>query len=180
MDGVPSRLIPLGNDFYAIVWETDYEKVARFIWHAIWNKNNRCWYAVRNGSKSEGRSGECIRMHRELLGLERGDPRQGDHIKASETLNNCRSNLRLASCGNNKRNMLKPRNNTSGFKGVSKPSRGSGWIVQLQCGDVRINERVHGTKEEAHQRYSELATKYHHEYANDGTNGRVQPIGILA
>lgn len=60
----------------------DYERLSAHRW---------CWdgrYPRRNVG------GYSIRMHRELLGLGRGDPRQGDHING-DRLDNRRANLRI-------------------------------------------------------------------------------------
>jgi hypothetical protein len=45
------RTIPLTQGQFALVDEADYESLAVFKWHAIWNINTKSFYAVRNGNK---------------------------------------------------------------------------------------------------------------------------------
>jgi len=55
-------------------------------------------------------------MHREILGLDRKDKSQGDHVNL-DSLDNTDDNLRVASNSQNQMNSGKRRDNPSGFKG---------------------------------------------------------------
>jgi hypothetical protein len=68
----------------AIVDEADVPKLDRWRWHL-----NPFGYAVRTT-----RSGPIF-MHREILGLKKGDGLEGDHIKPGNPLDNRRANLRV-------------------------------------------------------------------------------------
>lgn len=68
-----------------------------------------------------------VRMHRVLCGLERGDPRQPDHINRNK-LDNRRANLRVVDAQVNQQN--KPASGRSGYRGVSWVSKYGKWRAQ--------------------------------------------------
>lgn len=72
-----------------------------------------------------------VRMHRLILGLERGDPRQGDHIDLNP-LNNQRRNLRIATHGQNQQNRRSRAGVSSRFRGVSWDKYTGRWRVRCQ------------------------------------------------
>jgi uncharacterized protein YegP (UPF0339 family) len=114
------REIPLTQGQVALVDVEDYEWLSRYSWCAAWNEHMSSFYAIRSVKLTPGRKGKnyTMRMHREIMGLERGDPRKVDHREPSQTLDNRRFNLRIAS---NSQNMMNTRiyaNNTTGFKGI--------------------------------------------------------------
>ena len=74
--------------------------------------------AVRRGHDQEGKV-TTVLMHRQILGLLKGDRRTGDHADG-DTLNNTNDNLRIASAAQNTQNQGLRSSNTSGFKGVSR------------------------------------------------------------
>lgn len=78
-------------------------------------------------------------MHREILGLKRGDPRQGDHEEITHTLDNRRSNLRISTVLENKQNARATRQNTSGFIGVCAHSQNGNWIAVIS----HLNKHIH-------------------------------------
>jgi hypothetical protein len=103
-------------------------------------------------------------MHRQILGLEYGDPREGDH-ENHDTLDNTDKNLRIATHGQNmiNRRASSSRKNDHGFKGVQ---------VQGSCSSAKVT--VNGkqiylgscrTPEAAHELYREGARKYHGDFA---------------
>lgn len=68
-------------------------------------------------------------LHRLLLGLERGDPREGDHINGNG-LDNRRENLRIVTTAQNAQNkhlLFSSYPSFSGFRGVSWDSRRGRW-----------------------------------------------------
>jgi hypothetical protein len=86
-------------------------------------------YAIARVSR-EGRTTD-LPMHRFLLGLERGDPREGDHRNGNR-IDNRRRNLRIVTRGQNAQNCARHRrwkNPDSGYRGVSwAPARGK-WVA---------------------------------------------------
>jgi hypothetical protein len=102
-DGAVKR-IALSDGQYALVDAADYEWLNGYHWHLCGGG-----YAARS------EKGKRILMHRQLM-----EPPQGmvvDHIDGNRA-NNCRSNLRVCTYGENQRNQRKKRGSVSEFKGV--------------------------------------------------------------
>lgn len=96
----------------------DWEKVKGFRWCAI-KFSSSGPYAVTKINR------RLVLLHRFLVsGAEEVDHRDG------EGLNNCRSNLRGCSRSQNNANRRLQKNNTSGFRGVSR----SGWKWRARLG----------------------------------------------
>lgn len=151
------REIPLTQGQVAIVDVADYDWLSEFKWYAAFASNIQSFYAVR-------RSGhDRVYMHREILGLVGGDKRFGDHI-SGDTLDNRRSNLRVATHAENKRNQCKQKNNTSGYKGVCWYVN-QGWIARITVDNKRIFLGSFQTAEEAHIAYCKASIKYHGRFS---------------
>ncbi|HTS15292.1 MAG TPA: hypothetical protein VMH24_06470, partial [Candidatus Sulfotelmatobacter sp.] len=105
----------------AIVDAADLHMVAGVSWTAVSTSRGR-WYV--NGSDG---AGGTVMLHRLLLGLARGDPRQGEH-RNGDGLDNRRANLRIATQSQNNANTKKrPSAIHSRFKGVSWHRKGHKW-----------------------------------------------------
>jgi len=120
--------ITLTKGFVAIVDDDDYEWLAQYKWYACEKRHLQEVYATRE----EGPRNAKIRisMHREILGLKKGDKRLGDH-KDRNTLNNQRYNLRIVSTSLNRHNSNMRHNNTSGFLGVTWHAQRRKWMAQI-------------------------------------------------
>ena len=94
------RYIPLTQNKYTIVDDADYPELSKYSWFA--QKQHSGYYAIRNSSLINGKR-HPIRMHRQILGLEHGDKRVGDHIHHN-TLDNRRNNLRICTNAENLKN----------------------------------------------------------------------------
>jgi len=101
-----------------LVDSADYERLAVYRWYIQRDKKSQCEYAVRNEKCADGKT-RTAAMAREILGLKRGDPRRAEHREPSQTLDNRRSNLRIATQQQNCFNRRRRTDNTSGYKGVS-------------------------------------------------------------
>ncbi len=84
-----------------------------------------------------------------------------DHIDGN-TLNNSKSNLRLATNSQNQANSL--RSGSSGIKGVFKNTKG--WSAVIQVNGVRKYLGTWPTKYFAELQYKQAATKYFGEFAS--------------
>lgn len=78
-------------------------------------------------------------------------------------LNNRKTNFRLCTHKENAWNAEKSRNNTSGYKGVSK--NGNGWQARIGINQERIPLGTFRNKIEAATAYNKAALKYHGEFA---------------
>ena len=120
------KLIKLTQGMFAIVDNADYVELSKHKWHAYTYRG--FWYAARRERLSKTKSVIC-KMHRQILGLGYGDPRQGDHINHI-TLDNRRNNIRIC---NNQQNQFNQttRMGTSKYKGVSWYSPYKKWRTQI-------------------------------------------------
>lgn len=106
-----------------VVDQTDAERVeARGRWHRL--KNG---YAART-ERADGRK-RMLYLHRFLLGLDFGDPRQGDHENRNR-LDNRRSNLRIVTPLLNGQN-VPAQSGTSRHRGVSWHRGARKWMAKV-------------------------------------------------
>lgn len=73
-------------------------------------------YICNNKKKDHTR----VSMHRHIMGCTKGDGKEVDHIKSEETLNNTDENLRFATRTEQNRNRGPRKDNTSGYRGISR------------------------------------------------------------
>ena len=98
----PPKRIPLTQGQFAIVDDADFDELSQVKWCAQWNPDTHSFYAVRKIRLPDGKW-TTERMARRILGLERGDKREADHINHM-TLDNRRSNLRIVTNQENNQN----------------------------------------------------------------------------
>lgn len=109
--------------------------------------------------------GKSYRAHRIIFLMHRGYlPDQIDHIDGNG-LNNDIENLRAATSSQNNQNKGAPKNNTSGFKGVSLHKQTKKWVATISHGGKLHYLGLFDTPEAAHQAYTAAATKLHKEFA---------------
>jgi hypothetical protein len=101
----------------------DYEALAAYRWHLTGDG-----YAARAAIRPDGRGYRTMFMHREILGLEVGDPRCGDHINRDK-LDNRRSNLRIVSRAQNRQNV--PAQGPARIRGVSWDGQEGRWRARV-------------------------------------------------
>lgn len=135
-------------------------------WQATWYDSIRGYYATRRIVDAAGKS-HTILMHRQILGLELGDPRQGDHKKSGRTLDNTDGNLRIAPTKSDQQyNVKKRSDNTSGYKGVTWDKRKKKWAAYIAVQKKHMFLGYFLTKEAAYAAYCAAALKYHGEFAS--------------
>ena len=157
------REIPLTQGQVSLVDVEDYERLSKHNWHADWNPHTqsfyaRCWTPYVAGKRVR------IFMAREILGLQKGDKRKADH-ENHNTLDNRRSNLRIATNFENAHNRRNSANNTSGYKGVSQNGRTGKWQAYIYLESKQIHLGFFPSAEEAHAAYCAAATRLHGEFA---------------
>lgn len=155
------KYISLSQGKFAIVDDEDYEEINKYRWHANLNIDKKSFYARRASYTPKY---EAIRMHRLLLGLAKGDRRQGDHINGY-TLDNRKENLRIATQAQNNCNTCKRSNNKSGFKGVSAYRLTGKWIANCRINRRQKHLGIFSTKEDAAQVYILIAYIHYGEFA---------------
>ena len=158
------REIPLTKSQVALIDAADYERLIQWRWCASWSKDNRQFYALR---KSQGRN---IWMHREILGLVRGDGKEADH-KNRNTLDNRRENLRIATRSQNQCNKLTKVQSKSGYRGVR--AKGSSYEARITVQRRAVYLGMKATPQEAYALYCDAAKRLHGEFAYD----RISEVG---
>lgn len=127
------KLIPVHDRSGIVAWtmvdDADFAWLNQWRWRFV---SKRSRYVV-SGQPSTG----LRRMHRMILGLAPGDPRQGDHIDRNP-LNNQRANLRIGTGAQNAQNKGSTPGSTSRFRGVYLNPRTGRWRA---C--VKLNGRTH-------------------------------------
>lgn len=87
-----------------------------------------------------------------------------DHINGNK-LDNSKENLRLATRGENNRNVTKRKSNTSGFKGVSW-NKGSGkWVANIGYNGKQIYLGLFTDINKANDAYIEASKIYHRDFS---------------
>lgn len=128
-------MIPLRNRAKDIIAYTavDQEDFERF-GHLSWSLQGwRNVYAGRMKNKT------IVLLHREILGLEFGDPNQGDH-KNGNKFDNRKSNLRIVTNAQNRQNRDGlDKNNTSGYRGVYWEKKKRKWKAQYTLNNLHYH-----------------------------------------
>ena len=151
-----TREIPLTQGRITLVDDDDFERVSQFRWRAYRNRDT--FYAIRSIKKPDGRW-TTQHLHTFITGYIQTDHWNGDG------LDNRRSNLRIATDNDNRRNSKLFQNNTSGYKGVSWDKGRRLWRVQVSVnGTTRYVGRYDDIIEAA-RAYDEAARKWYGEFA---------------
>jgi hypothetical protein len=153
------RKIPLGEGRFTIVEPRDFYWLNNFNWTITGNDEHI--YAVRNVIKS-GAKTTAVRLHREIMNSPKGllvDHRNGD------TLDNRRTNLRVATHSQNCFNCRKRKNTSSRFIGVSFNKHKIMWAAYISFHRKRIWLGHFKTEIEAAKAHDEAAKKHHGEFA---------------
>lgn len=152
--------IKLTQGKVALVSDHQYERANQYKWHARETAAST-WYATRNGKRTIFGREKPIQLHRFLMDVT--DPSiEVDHIDGNGL--NCQDeNLRECTHAQNMHNYSRPRNNTTGYKGVSK--MGGRYCSHINVDRVMKHLGSFGSAEEAARAYDEAAKKYHGEFA---------------
>jgi len=155
------KTIALTNGGVTVVSDRDYSYLRRWAWTR--RPDN---YAVRyEGNSRKPKNRRTVYLH--LVVARRagkcGRP-QVDH-RDLDRLNNCRSNLRVATMMEQRANQTKQRNNTSGFKGVFWHEPTGKWMAQIGVRRRHIYLGLFTSKRNAAQAYNQAARKHFGKFA---------------
>ncbi|HDR9081281.1 TPA: HNH endonuclease [Burkholderia vietnamiensis] len=141
--------------------ECDAILLGRLTWHITSDG-----YVARNAPCGGGKY-RTEMMHRVILGLEYGDPREGDHENGNRS-DNRRHNLRICTEAENAKNKGRYVNNLSGFKGVHKVGHYERWRARIRVDGVLVNLGYFDSPDAAYAAYCEAAARFHGAFANFG------------
>ena len=154
--------IELTQGQVALVDDGDYEWLSQWKWYAD-KRLNGDFDAVRQLPR-EKRKRHKILMHRQILGLEYGDKRESDH-RNHNSLDNCRSNIRVCTTWQNQHNRKPQQRATSEFKGVHWHKLHKKWGVNIRLtGKVKYLGSFE-LEELAALAYDMVAIREHGEFA---------------
>jgi hypothetical protein len=146
------RRIPMAHGQFVLVDAADYEWLRKY----KWSPRGSGRYAARR------ENGKTIYMHREIMNAPEG--MVVDHIDGNAP-NNCRSNLRVCTPGQNRYNQAKRIGCTSRFKGVHRDSKSGKWFVMIRPDDKPLWLGYFDTEAEAARAYDRLAVELFGEFA---------------
>lgn len=152
------KTVPLSNGLAALVDDEDYEHVvAAGPWHATKPRGGRV-YAQRSVRRPDGRR-TTQKLHMYLTGWP-----ETDHWDRNG-LNNRRTNLRLATRGQNNANTRLRSDSTSGFKGVAWHKRSRYWYARIRVGGQTRFLGCFPTPEDAARAYDQAALEAYGSFA---------------
>jgi hypothetical protein len=142
--GAPmAKSLTTSNGYVSIVDDDIYDLVKNMRWYA---HNSKCGrYVQRGGIKKNGEAGKIVRLHRLITNAPCGY--FVDHIDG-DTLNNVRSNLRIASNGQNVHNQIRKKVSKHGYPGVSC-GEGKYFYGRVMCNKKTYFTKVYDTAQEA-------------------------------
>ena len=126
---------------YTLVSAADAEFVSQWRWRI-----GPYGYAMR-AFRVDGRLSSVF-LHRELLGLKKGDGLEVDHINRAR-LDNRRENLRAIPKGVNQQNRPSYRGSSSRFRGVSWHVGKKMWSARVKVEGKRLNLGYFASEEDA-------------------------------
>jgi len=161
--GYAFRRILLTQGKFAIVDQPDYERLAKYTWHAA--RHGRSCYAQRGtgSAKSGRRNKNLVMMHREILKV--GEDEFVDH-KNHNGLDNRRANLRIVEWQENCWNRRKRNTRCSSqYKGVMWNKRWRKWEVRIGFNGKNIFIGYFDDEKEAAMAYDAKAKELFGEFA---------------
>jgi hypothetical protein len=165
------RRIYLGEGLWTIVSVADYYRFGCLKW-SIEGQDGK-FYAIR-GKRIDKNNVIKSRLHREIMEAPKGllvDHRNGNG------LDNRRSNLRIATHGENIQNRRKKRSATSRYIGVSFEDRSGKWRARVMYKGKRVWLGRFDSEIDAGKAYDAAANKYYGEFAR--LNFPEESIAIL-
>lgn len=171
---IGARFIALTQGKFAIVDESDYQRLARFNWFAL--KDKHTFYAVRNVI-IDGKSGLQL-MHRAVLGDRAGA--QVDHFDG-DGLNNRRHNLRACTVTQNRMNLRHTKaGKSSRWKGVYREPkygrRQACWRSVIRCSGRTFRLGRFENEDDAARAYDSAAKALFGEFAALNFNEEPAPF----
>lgn len=153
--------IPLTRGKATIIRRSDWGLVAPFTWCA--RRRPSGYYDAIGYRRGGGRGSKLVLLHRLIMNAPPGV--DVDHIDGN-TLNNLRSNLRLATRSQNNANQHRRRGGYSQYKGVTFDKNRGLWRAQIKVGGKHIDLGSFRDEIEAARAYDVAALAHFGEFAN--------------
>jgi hypothetical protein len=153
--------IALNRGLCAVIDDDDFELVSQCRWLVIPGRKGRFYAYSTVKVPAYGRK---MLMHRLIMGSPKG--MQVDHRNEDDTLDNRKSNLRVATHGQNQMNTGKHAHNTTGYKGVYLEKRTGKYRGRVIANKRSYVRRGFSTPEEAYAFVCEKIKEHHGEFAH--------------
>lgn len=155
-----TQVIELLGGKQAFVDAVDHAYLSQWRWS--FEARRKTGYAYR---KAHGRRGR-IYMHRSVAERRRDliADCDVDHVDG-DGLNNRRCNLRPATRSQNNANGCRPKNNTSGYKGVYPHSLVDKWVAQIGVAGKRVYLGLYTDPRDAARAYNQAAVQHFGDFA---------------
>lgn len=150
------------SGYTVLIDDEDWERVSKHKWSVSTGGGREKPYFRMHFYV--GKERKTLQLHRFLLGCVPNDGKQVDHIDGN-TFNNRKENLRLCNTHENNRNRGKPKNNTTGYKGVYVSDGDDRWRARVKYLGKSIQIGTYGSPKEAAIAYDKYVLKLHGEFA---------------
>ena len=150
--------IPLTRNYITLIDAIDLD-LAEFRWIAKVDKKTGIVYAYRDVQTNKPLSLHRVILAR-ILGREPERKEYTDHIDGNG-LNNRRSNLRVATPGQNQANQKLSKRNSHGYRGIYFDKRRKRWYAYINVNHKRHHLGAFDTREEAIEARKQATIKYH-------------------
>lgn len=152
-----------GENLWTTIDLEDLERIINFpyTWFAKYQSLNKGFYVYASEYDPEEKRSNPILLHQFIM---KANGKTVDHSDGN-TLNNCKSNLRIAEDTDNSKNRKgKNSNNTSGYRNVSWNKKDKKWVVQMQ---IDKKNKTLGRFDDVHEAgkfAEEMRQKYYGEF----------------
>lgn len=157
-DSTPTT-VDLGNNNIVILDAGDAGRVTARSWYRSRSKQRPDYMISQTGGRGNITT---TYLHRFIIDAPRGSI--VDHANG-DTMDNRRSNLRIASHQQNMSNSQRRKTNTSGYKGVQLRCDGKKWLARIQVNKKTIHLGSFETREDAARAYDAAAIQHFGEFA---------------
>ena len=164
----PNEIIINGDVAEIVLYDKDCKEVARTIIDAedVAKVKKYKWYLAKGYVVTNlyraNQKRQSVGIQHVILGITPNRKHMIDHRNRNPLINR-KYNLRVCSNENNCRNSGKPKNNTSGFKGVSV--NGKGWQSRIKINRKEVHLGTFKDITDAARAYNIAALKHHGEFA---------------
>jgi len=141
-----------------VIDSEDWNKINYFKWHVNYSPHIKNFYCITNKKDKKH-----LKLHRLILDIV-DSKIIIDHINHN-TLDNQKKNLRICTPAENSKNMKMPKNNISGYKGVSWHKASNKWQSHIRINNIEIYLGLYNNKLQAAKAYNKAAIKYSGEFA---------------
>lgn len=153
--------IKLYSGSIVLIDDEDYQKLFSYKWVELKDLNTS-YARVSRSSASKA----CVLMHRLILGIQdKPTSIKVDHINHNG-LDNRKENLRICNHSENLSNMITPKSNCSGFRGVYFDNDSSKWAYSVVKNYKQYRSRTFDSAEEAFEARMIKAKELHGEFVN--------------